>query len=394
MKQFHKSFLQQEALPEEAIEAAIQIMRSGRLHRYDATADNPGPAALLEPEFAAYQGSNYCLACASCGYALYVAMLAAGVKPGDVVLCNAFTLAPVPGAINNCGAKPLLVETSPQLTIDLYDLEAKADQADFLLLSHMRGHLADMDQIVTLCQRHNLTLIEDCAHSLGAWWGDQRSGHFGEASCFSTQSYKHLNSGEGGLLVTDNPELIAKAILLSGSYMLYDRHLAAPDPAQIANFAKTVPNYSGRMDNLRAAVLRAQLPELDQNCARWNERYAVIAAVLAKTPNIELPNRSQQERFVGSSIQFLLPDLNQTRITAFVAACAKQGVQLKYFGSDEPHGYTSRYDSWQYLDQGVMLPATQQRLSCLIDMRISLTFDLDDCRLIAEIISEVAAAHA
>ena len=67
---------------------------------------------------------------------------------------------------------------------------------------------------------------------------------------------------------------------------------------------------------------------------------------------------------------------------------------MKYFGSDEPHGYTSRYDSWQYLDQGVMLPATQQRLSCLIDMRISLTFDLDDCRLIAEIISEVAAAHA
>ena len=122
MRQFEKSFLQQEALPEAAIESAVEIMRSGRLHRYDATPDNPGPTALLESEFAAYQGSSYCLACASCGYALYVAMLAAGVKPGDVVLCNAFTLAPVPGAINNCGAIPLLVETSSGLTIDLYDL--------------------------------------------------------------------------------------------------------------------------------------------------------------------------------------------------------------------------------------------------------------------------------
>lgn len=393
MKQFEKSFLQQEALPEAAIESAVEIMRSGRLHRYDATADNPGPTALLESEFAAYQGGSYCLACASCGYALYIAMLAAGVKPGDVVLCNAFTLAPVPGAINNCGAIPLLVETSSRLTIDLFDLEAKADQADFLLLSHMRGHLADMDQVATICQRYKITLIEDCAHSLGAWWGDQRSGNFGEVSCFSTQSYKHLNSGEGGLLVTDNPELIAKAILLSGSYMLYDRHLAAPEPSEMTQFAKTMPNYSGRMDNLRATVLRAQLPQLDTNCARWNERYAVIAGVLAKVPVIELPDRNQQERFVGSSIQFLLPGLNQLEMTAFVSDCASRGIQLKYFGSEEPHGYTSRYDSWQYLHQGTILPATQQLLNCLVDMRISLTFDLDDCRLIAEIISEVATAH-
>jgi hypothetical protein len=115
--------------------------------------------------------------------------------------------------------------------------------------------------------------------------------------------------------------------------------------------------------------------------------------VLAQVPIIELPARNQQERFVGSSIQFLLPGLTQLQMTAFVSDCASRGIQLKYFGSEEPHGYTSRYDSWEYLGQSYILPATQQRLNCLVDMRISLTFNLDDCRLIAEIISEVATAH-
>jgi len=121
MKTFNRSFLQQEPLPDAAIEAVAEAMRSGRLHRYDATPDDPGHVALLEQEFANYQGSQYCLACASCGYAIYVALVAAGVRPGDKVLSNAFTLAPVPGAIDNAGALPILIETTADLTMDLHD---------------------------------------------------------------------------------------------------------------------------------------------------------------------------------------------------------------------------------------------------------------------------------
>jgi dTDP-4-amino-4,6-dideoxygalactose transaminase len=106
MKRFQKSFLKQEPLPQRSIEWVNEIMTTGRLHRYDVTDDDPGHAALLEQEFAAYQGSRFCLAVASCGYALYIAMLAAGVKPKDGVLCNAFTLAPVPGAITTAARNP------------------------------------------------------------------------------------------------------------------------------------------------------------------------------------------------------------------------------------------------------------------------------------------------
>lgn len=390
-KSFAKSFLQQEPLPQAAIDAAVRVMGTGRLHRYDATPDDPGEAALLELEFARYQGSRYCLACASCGYALYVAMLGAGVEPGDAVLVNGFTLAPVPGAIHNCGARAVLVEITENLTIDLDDLQAKAsaENARYLLLSHMRGHIADMDRVLEICQRCNLTLIEDCAHTLGARWKDQPSGSFGAVSCFSTQTYKHLNSGEGGLLVTDREDIIARAILLSGSYMLYDRHLAAPAADRFADLRFATPNYSGRMDNLRAATLRPQLEALDESCRRWNERYHVLAQGLGSIPGVELPERLADEHFVGSSIQFYLPGFSPNGVERFVSDCADRGVQLKWFGAEHPQGYTSRYDSWRYLEQPARLPATERLLETLVDMRVPLTFDLDDCRLIVAIIAQV-----
>lgn len=168
MKYFKKSFTQQEPLSDSAIQAAAEVMLSGRLHRYNTVAGEPSEVDLLEQEFAAYLGAPYCLACSSGGYAIHIAMRAAGVKPGDKVLSNAFTLAPVPGAIHNSGAIPILIEVADDYCIDLDDLEAKAStrEAKVLLLSHMRGHIADMDRIAIICQRYELFLIEDCAHTM------------------------------------------------------------------------------------------------------------------------------------------------------------------------------------------------------------------------------------
>lgn len=163
MKHFTKSFTQQEAIPEEGIEAAIAVMRSGRLHRYNAIADEKTQTELLELEFAESLGVPYCLACTSGGYALHIAMRAAGVKPGDKVLCNAFTLAPVPGAIHNSGAIPVLVDVAKDYCIDLEHLEAQAQAsgAKFFMLSHMRGYIADMEHILQICKRYGIFLIED-----------------------------------------------------------------------------------------------------------------------------------------------------------------------------------------------------------------------------------------
>ncbi|GAA6207267.1 aminotransferase class I/II-fold pyridoxal phosphate-dependent enzyme [Cognatishimia sp. WU-CL00825] len=388
MKQnFLGNFTQQEPIPEEGIQAAIDVMRSGRLHRYNVAQGEAGEVALLEQEFAALTGAKFCLAVASGGYAMGAALRALGVGPGDHVLTNAFTLAPVPGAIAAVGAVPVFVGVTEGLVIDLNDLEAKADQADVLMLSHMRGHLCDMEALMAICDAHKIRVIEDCAHTMGAHWKGKASGRWGAMACYSTQTYKHVNSGEGGFLISDDEVLMAKATMLSGSYMLFDRHLAAPDSAVFAEIKYDTPNVSGRMDHLRAAILRPQLRVLDQQVENWNARYRKVEGGLRGTPGLTLVARPQEEHFVGSSIQFLLLDWSEDNINKAVAACAARGVEIKWFGGKEPVAFTSRYDSWRYAPSEKM-PKSDRVLSSIMDMRIPLTFSVEDCALIAQIIKE------
>jgi hypothetical protein len=167
----------------------------------------------------------------------------------------------VPGAIAGAGGKPVLVEVTQDLVIDLDDLKAKiaSSGARVLMLSHMRGHIADMDALMAICDAAGVAVIEDCAHTMGAAWNGVKSGCHGMAACYSTQTYKHMNSGEGGLLTTRDAELMARATVLSGSYMLYGRHIASPPEEVFRKVRLETPNCSGRMDNLRAAILRPQL---------------------------------------------------------------------------------------------------------------------------------------
>ncbi len=391
MKRFTGNFTQQEPIAEEAIVAALEVLRSGRIHRYNTGAGETSVVSLLEAEYAAFQGTSYCLACASGGYALGIALRAARLKHGEPVLTNAFTLAPVPGAILNAGGAPVLVEVTRDLVIDLEDLARKIDTsgARFLMLSNMRGHLADIERLKTLVDTHGVTMIEDCAHTMGATWNGKRSGNFGLAGCFSTQTYKHMNSGEGGLLTSNDADFMARAIILSGSYMLYDRHGAAPDKSAFERVRLETPNMSGRMDNLRAAILRPQLAALERNIKRWNERYRALEHRLRQVPQFHVPERPSQERYVGSSIQFLIPDISAKAAREFVAANAALGVELKWFGAEEPVGFTSNHHSWHFL-AAQQLPATDTILSSLFDMRIPLTFSIADCEHIGDIIAHCA----
>ncbi len=391
MERFTGSFTQQEPIPDAGIEAALHVLRHGRLHRYNTAEGEIAEAALLEEEFAAFTGARYCLAVASGGYALGCALRALGIGPGDRVLTNAFTLAPVPGAIAAVGATPVFVETTEGLTIDMADLAAKVPGAKALLLSHMRGHICDMDRLMAICDAAGLPVIEDCAHTMGAAWRGTPSGRHGAMGCYSTQTYKHMNSGEGGLIVSDDPDLMARAILLSGSYMLYPRHRAAPPPEAFERVKYITPNVSGRMDNLRAAILRPQLADLPRQLDRWNALYRVMEAGLGDTPGLTLIPRPAEEHYVASSFQFLLPDWSAGKVRAFLARAAARGVELKWFGADTPQGFTSRHDSWRYAP-AQSLPKTDRILAGLIDLRLPLTFSTEDAALIARILrAEVQA---
>ena len=388
---FTGSFTQQEPIPQAGIDAALVVMQHGRLHRYNTSGDEIAEAALLEEEFAQQTGAKFCLAVASGGYAMTTALRACGVRHGDSVLTNAFTLAPVPGSIAAVGGKPVFVGVTEDLVIDLEDLASKLDRSRVLLLSHMRGHICDMSVLMEMCNAAGVTVIEDCAHTMGASWSGIPSGRWGKFGCYSTQTYKHVNSGEGGLLISNDADGMARAIMLSGSYMLFEKHLASPPLDKFVQIKYETPNISGRMDNLRAAILRPQLRNLDVQAKRWNDRYAVLANGLADVAGLKLPHRPAKEFFVASSFQFLLLDWNTQKVQDVLQRCLARGVELKWFGGAEPVGFTSRYDSWRYA-QSTPMPASDRILAGIVDMRLPLTFSLDDCAQIARIIrSEVSA---
>ncbi|MGB3148333.1 MAG: DegT/DnrJ/EryC1/StrS family aminotransferase, partial [Paracoccaceae bacterium] len=177
--------------------------------------------------------------------------------------------------------------------------------------------------------------------------------------------------------------------ILSGSYMLYERHGAGPDADVYARIRLETPNNSARMDNLRAAILRPQLRGIDASIKAWNDRHDLIASRLAQQPMIRVPYRPKEEVYVGSSIQFLMPGIGKDEARAMISTLADRGVEVKWFGGEEPVGFTSDHHSWQYV-AAQKLPRTDDILSGLFDMRLPLTFSLEDCALLADHIIEVA----
>lgn len=381
------------AIPEQGIKRANEILVTGKLHRYGEDRSGVPEATALEQDYAEYIGAKYCAALNSCGAAMFVALKCAGVQHGDKVLMNAFTLAPVAGAVEHAGAQPVFVEINDNYEIDLADLDRKAASsgARVLLLSHMRGHICDMNALMAICKRHRLQVVEDCAHTMGAKWDGKFTGTFGIIGCFSLQSYKHANAGEGGLLVTDDPDMAAKAILYSGSYMLYAQHKARPELHYFEKHRGHIPNFSMRMSNLVAAIARPQIGLLAERAEAWNARYRKLAEGLSKIQHIRVPLRSGREQYVMSSIQFAVKGLSSVEMEQFLAACAARGVFVKWFGRKEPVGFTSVHDHWEYVKERQKLPQSARVLSEVCDMRIPLALPLESCEVIVAVIRHCLA---
>ncbi len=392
---FGKDLSTPEPIAEEAIERAVALMRSGRLHRYGEQGSGYPEPSLLEQDYAAYVGSKYCVAVSSCGAAMFIALKALGVKPGDKVLTSTFTLAPVPGAIAHAGAEAVLIETSADYRTDLADLEHKAatSGAKVFLLSHMRGHIADLQAVREICDKHGIAIVEDCAHTMGAKWDGKHTGTWGKVGCYSAQTYKHINSGEGGLLVTDDDDVAAQAILMSGCYMMYDQHMLKPAAEVFERWKYVTPNFSMRMSNLAAALLRPQIGQLADRGRRWNRIYAMLEHELSKAAPVWIPPREAKEEFIASSIQFTL-NLTPPQIERFLKECSVRGLYIKWFGAPTPLAFTSNCDHWHYLKAKPDVPKSMGVLSQLLDLRTPLSLTQDDCVLIGQIVAAASLMAA
>jgi dTDP-4-amino-4,6-dideoxygalactose transaminase len=238
-----------EPIPEAARAEIDRLLLSGDLFRY--TADNDAPVALLEAEFAKMMGAKYALAVSSCSAALFLSLKAMGLPRDARVLIPGFTFAAVPSSVIHAECIPVLCEVGANYRIDLEDFAAKLPDVQAVIISHMRGHTSDMDSIMALCDAANVPVIEDAAHSLGTLWNGRKIGTIGRVGCFSFQSYKMVNAGEGGILITDDADLIAQAIIMSGAY----EHNWKKHPVLHAAFERwqnKLPLYNLRLNNLSA----------------------------------------------------------------------------------------------------------------------------------------------
>jgi len=228
----------------------------------------------LGPEVAAFCGRRYGVGVNTGTSALHLALLAAGVGPGDEVITSPFTFVATVAAIHYTGATPVLVDIDPEhYTLDPALLEAAiTPRTRAVIPVHLYGQMADMAPIQQIARRHGLTVIEDACQAHGAELGGRRAGAFGEMGCFSFYPGKNLGAyGEGGMVVTDDPDL-------ARSLRMYR------DWGAETKYHHVLKGYNYRLEALQAAVLRVKLGRLEA----WTEARRAAAgryrALLAGGP--------------------------------------------------------------------------------------------------------------
>lgn len=363
-----------EPIPAAARDEIDRLLASGDLFRYTAPED--APVALLEQEFAEALGVKYALAVSSCSSALFLSLKALGLAPGARVLLPAFTFAAVPSAVVHADCVPVLVDVGANYRIDMADFERKLDRADAVIISHMRGHTSDMDAIMALCDARDIPVVEDAAHSLGTLWHGKKIGTIGKIGAFSFQSYKMLNAGEGGVLISDDPEVIARAVIMSGAYEHNWKKHKGPrgqNSAELseafARWQNKLPLYNTRLSNLSAAVIRPQIPELERRVSRGLVNHDYVAARLNTSPWLDVPPPLPPETRAPDSIQFNLVGMSDDEARAFMAAAKERGVSVQIFGMSEDNARA--FWNWQFLpeDPGP-LPQTREMLMRACDTRL------------------------
>jgi dTDP-4-amino-4,6-dideoxygalactose transaminase len=243
--------------------------------------------AAFEEEFAAYCGALYGIAVNSGTSALHLALLAAGIGPGDEVITVPLTFVATTAAIMYTGAKPVFVDVDPATcTMDAKCIEAAiTHRTKAILPVHLYGQSADMDSICRVAHRHGLLVIEDAAQAHGATYRGRRCGSIGDLGCFSFYPGKNLGAyGEGGIVTTNNPEFVRMIRMLR-------------DWGAERKYHHVLKGFNYRMEGVQGAILRVKLGYLES----WTESRRRNAAIYTKTlanSGVTTPSEAQDRRHV------------------------------------------------------------------------------------------------
>ena len=248
--------LQYHTIAQEVEASVLALLASGRYIGGSVVAE-------FEQQFAAYIGTTECVSCNSGTDALYLALRALNIGPGDEVITTPFTFFATSETISRVGATPVFVDIVPEtFNLDVERLEAAiTEKTRGILLVHLYGQPVEMTRLMAIANQYNLAVIEDCAQSTGATWAGQRVGSMGHVGCFSFFPTKNLGAfGDGGAVTTNDPAIAAQMRILK-------EHGAS------GRYYHESVGINSRLDALQAAILQIKLRHLDA----WNDRRRAIA---------------------------------------------------------------------------------------------------------------------
>ncbi len=267
--------------------------------------------AALETDFSEYAGARFGIGVNSGTSALHLALLAAGIGPGDEVITVSFTFVATVAAVVYTGAKPVLVDIDPRTnTIDVAQVEAAiTERTKAILPVHLYGQPADLDPLIEIARRHGLMVIEDAAQAHGAEYKGRRVGSIGDLGCFSFYPGKNLGAyGEGGMVVTNNPEHARKIRMLR-------------DWGAERKYEHVLKGYNYRLEGIQGAILRVKLRYLEA----WTEARRAHAALYSErlaASGVGLPATVPGTRHVFHVYSVFTPERDALR-----ESLQRQGIQ-------------------------------------------------------------------
>lgn len=302
--------------------AAVQeTLRSGWITMGQRTIDFENEYAKLLSEGA------QCIAVANGTASLHIAVLAAGVKPGDEVITPCLTFIADLNAVTVSGGKVVLadVKSKDDWSMDPADIERKiTKKTKAIMIVHYAGYACDMDAIVAICKKHNLKLIEDCAHAPGADYKGRKLGTFGDISAWSFFSNKNLAVGEGGMVVVRDPELYQKCRNLRSHGMTvasFDRM-----KGRAVSYDVMEPGFNYRIDEVRASLGLVQLSKLEEANARRKALTLRYFSHLGKMGDLSIPFRNFDRGLPSYHIMPVLLKDNIDRMQV-IESLKEEGIQ-------------------------------------------------------------------
>ena len=279
-----KTFLPygRQSIDEADIQAVVDVLRSDWL--------TTGPKVLeFEEAFAAWVGAKYAVSFSSGTAALHGAAFAAGLKPGDEAISSPMTFAATANCVLYQGATPVFADVSPDtLNLDPEDCARRiTSRTKAILAVDYAGHPADLDLFAALAEKHGLVVIEDACHALGAEYRGRKVGGISHMSVFSFHPVKHLTTGEGGMVTTDNP-------LFAETLRRFRNHGISSDARQRQQdgewfYEMVLLGFNYRLTDIACALGIEQLQKLESNLARRREIAARYNAAFAEIPGVVAP---------------------------------------------------------------------------------------------------------